>query len=82
MQIEQRLPELSDKELENLHGNAVRLAQSGSPAQRRQAEALLPLIGAELESRSAARSAAQKLSRRAAAERQGVLRKAMKEKSP
>ena len=80
MQIEQRLPELSDKELENLHGNAVRLAQSGSPAQRRQVETLLPLVGAELESRSVARSATHKLSRRTALKRKGAIRQALKEK--
>jgi len=56
--IDQRIADLSDKELENLHGNAIRLAQSGSPGQRSEAERLLPLIGAEVEQRSHTRSVA------------------------
>lgn len=41
--IDQRVPDLSGKELEGLHANAVRLAQSGTPVRPHQAEALLPL---------------------------------------
>ena len=48
MSIEARIPEMSDKELENLHANASRLFEEGSPAQRAQAETLLPLIDAQL----------------------------------
>lgn len=55
---ERRFAELSDKDLESLHGNAVRLAQAGSGAQRLEAERLLPLIGAELERRREAGKAA------------------------
>ena len=43
MRIDQRIPDLSDKELESLQANAVRLVDSGSPIQRQQAEELLPL---------------------------------------
>jgi hypothetical protein len=65
MGIDQRIPDLSDKELESLHANAVRLAQSGSTAQRQQAEELLPLLGAALEERKLAKSAATSKARRA-----------------
>lgn len=51
MQIENRLTELSDKELESLHGNAIRLAQSGTAAQRAGAELVLPKIGDEVSRR-------------------------------
>ena len=48
MQIESRLTDLTDKELENLYGNAVRLAQSGTGAQKAAAEGLLPHISEEV----------------------------------
>ena len=57
MSIDQRIPDLSDKELDTLHANAVRLAESGSVQQRQQADSLLPLIGAELDARSQAKAA-------------------------
>lgn len=50
------LANLSDKELEDLHGNAIRLAQSGDPAQRAEAERLLPDIGREIADRSRTRT--------------------------
>lgn len=56
MFIDSRIADLSDKDLENLHGNAIRLAQSGSPSQRMEAERLLPIIGAEVERRARNRS--------------------------
>jgi hypothetical protein len=65
MEMEQRVPDLSDRDLERLHANAVRLAQSGTTKQREQAETLLPLLGAELEQRRLARVEAQTLTRRA-----------------
>jgi hypothetical protein len=79
MGIDQRIPDLSDKELEKLHANAVRLAQSGAPAQRQQAEELLPLLGAAMETRAAARVAANTSVRRAAAKRRSVVNAEMKE---
>jgi hypothetical protein len=56
--IDTRLGDLSDKELENLHGNAIRLAQSGTGSQQAEAERLLPLIGAEIERRARLRASA------------------------
>jgi hypothetical protein len=67
--IEHRLPELSDKELEALHANAVRLAQSGTAAQRDAAEGLLPHIGGEMERRAAASASARSQKRRETAQR-------------
>lgn len=69
MEIDQRIPDLSDKELENLHANAVRLAQSGKQQQREHAERLLPLLGAALAERRAARSLALQQQRRAVVRR-------------
>ena len=48
-----RLSELSDKELEVLHGNAVRLSRAGNEAQQSAAASLLPEIVEELSRRSA-----------------------------
>ena len=65
MGISDRIPDLSDKELESLHTNAVRLKEAGSQSQRQQAEELLPLLGAALEERKLAKSAATSKARRA-----------------
>lgn len=81
MQIEQRIPELSDKELESLHANAVRLAQSGTEAQRRQAEGLLPQLGAAMEERRAARALETAERRRASVKRKATSASAPKEHS-
>ena len=64
MGIGDRIPDLSDKELESLHTNAVRLKDAGSVQQRQQAEELLPLLGAALEERRLARVATQVETRR------------------
>jgi hypothetical protein len=72
MEIGQRMPDLSDLELERLHANAVRLAQSGTPGQRQRAEHLLPLLGAALEQRRRERVEAQTLVRRTNARRKAV----------
>jgi hypothetical protein len=77
--IEDRIPDFSDKELERLHANAVRLAQSGTPAQRERAERLLPLVRAALETRSAARAATQRETRTAMAKRKGAAAKNKKD---
>lgn len=69
MQIDQRIPEMSDAELQTLHGNAIRLAASGAPAQKTEAARLLPIIDAALETRIALKRAAvaeQKTKRREA----------------
>lgn len=80
-EIDQRIPDLSDKELESLQANAVRLKESGTPRQREQAESLLPLVGAALEERRAAKVEAQAETRRAAVEKRAVAKKAAKAKA-
>jgi len=67
MMVGDRIPDLSDKELETLHANAVRLKDSGSVRQRQQAEELLPLLDAALEVRRLARIATQADTRRSMA---------------
>lgn len=79
MDIDQRIPDLSDKELESLHANAVRLAQSGTQQQRQQAESLLPLLGAELEKRRRTKETSTKERRRASAQRSAVVDQSLKE---
>jgi hypothetical protein len=44
----ERIPGLTDKELQNLHANAQRLAQSGKPQQKAAAEDLLPPLTEEI----------------------------------
>jgi len=78
MEIDQRIPDLSDKELESLQANAVRLAASGTPKQREQAESLLPLVGAAIEERRLAKTAAQDENRRAKAQEKANARAAAK----
>lgn len=72
MGIEDRIPNLSDKELDILHANAVRLAQSGTTQQRQQAETLLPLIDAAVQDRRAVRTKADQERRRAAPRRKAA----------
>ena len=55
MSILEKLPGMEDAALNNLHANAVRLEQAGSPAQRASAGALLPAIEAEIATRRAAK---------------------------
>jgi hypothetical protein len=57
MTIEERIPEFTDKELENLHDNALRLSTAGKPAQQAEAMRLLPIIAAAIETRRVARNA-------------------------
>jgi hypothetical protein len=78
MGITDRIPDLSDKELESLHTNAVRLKDSGSQIQRQQAEELLPLLGAALEERRLARVAAQTETRRVNTEKRATAKKKAK----
>jgi hypothetical protein len=56
--IEERIPEMTDKELENLRGNAERLVQSGSAKQQAEAARLLPIIEAATEARRTTNAAA------------------------
>ena len=78
MGISDRIPDLSDKELESLHTNALRLKDSGSVQQRQQAEELLPLLGVALAERRAAKTAAQVETRRAATEKRAASKKKLK----
>jgi hypothetical protein len=55
MSLIERLPEMADAALGNLHANAVRLGESGTTAQRASAAKLLPALEAEIESRKAAK---------------------------
>lgn len=69
MPIDDRISGMTDKELENLHENAVRLSKSGAPKQQAEAARLLPIIDAAIEVRTtAAREAseAKKAAQRAA----------------
>lgn len=78
MGMEERIPDLSDLELERLHTNAVRLAQGGSAVQRSQADVLLPIIAAALDQRRVAHAAAQLEARNASIEKRVVAAKAAK----
>ncbi|HEV7694451.1 MAG TPA: hypothetical protein VGO52_26680 [Hyphomonadaceae bacterium] len=42
------LRNMSDMELERLHGDSIRLSQSGTAAQRAEAEQILPRVGDEI----------------------------------
>lgn len=53
MPIDDRIPELTNAELATLLSNVERLAGSGTLTQRTEAERVLPLVRAELESRRA-----------------------------
>ncbi len=55
MDLIPKLPEMSDDALTNLRTNAKRLQQSGTPAQRTDAAALLPAVEAEMGARRLAR---------------------------
>ena len=55
MDLLTKLPEMSDDALANLRTNAKRLQQSGTPAQRSDAAALLPAVEAEIGARRLAK---------------------------
>jgi len=69
MAIDERIAGYSDKELGSLHDNVRRLAQTGSTAQRAEAERLMPLIDAELAERKAKAPARKTPVRKAAAKK-------------
>jgi hypothetical protein len=62
-----KLPSLEDSGLAALHENAERLQQTGTPAQKTAASALVPAIEAELAARREAKLAASKQRRKEAA---------------
>ena len=51
MALEDRIPEMTEKELENLEANAMRIAKAGASKQQAEAERLLPIIAAALVAR-------------------------------
>jgi hypothetical protein len=72
------IPQLGDKELGNLHANALRLEGSGAPAQQKAATEMLPLITAELEAREARKP---KPVKKTAAKKTAVKKTAAKKKT-
>lgn len=60
MDMNERLPTMSDAELTNLLANAERLQQSGTERQQIQAGRLMPLLTAEIEARKVAKLASMK----------------------
>jgi len=76
--MDQRIPDLSDKELESLHANALRLSQTGTDKQRQQAESLLPLIADQMETRRAARVKTQAAAKEEGARKRAVARESAK----
>jgi len=72
MNLIERLPELDDVELKNLHDNARRLMEAGSEKQRLAAAELLPAVERVMAARKAQRGkamAARAAQRRALAPR-------------
>jgi hypothetical protein len=55
MDLLTKLPEMSDDALANLRTNAKRLQNSGTPAQKTDAAALLPAVEAEIGARRLAK---------------------------
>lgn len=55
MPIAEKLPSMTDKEIEALRANAERLSESGAAKQKLAADDLLPLIAAEIADRKAKR---------------------------
>ena len=58
MDLVAKLPSMEDADLAALHQNAERLEQSGTSAQKKAAQALLPALETELANRRAAKLAA------------------------
>lgn len=65
MAIDERIAGYSDKELASLCANAQRLALSGTPKQRAEAQRLMPLVEAEIAARKAAAPARPSRARKA-----------------
>lgn len=83
MTIDDRIPAMSDKELDNLQANALRLLHTGKPAQKVEAERLIPIVGAEIDRRrqekdaaAEAKKAAQREARAQAGRKRSTARKA------
>lgn len=78
MAIDDRIPQMSETELVNLQANATRLVASGTPAQKAEAERILPLVKTALEASKVAKTAAQQ---KAASDRRENLAVARKKKA-
>ena len=76
MTIADKLPTISDKEIDTLRDNALRLQSSGDAKQRAAADALLPLIEAERAERQARKPPPAARARKTAAPK--TLKKAAK----
>lgn len=63
MDIENRIAGFSDKQVQTLHENALRLAETGDVLQRTEALRLAPILAAELEERTKLRNAERKAKR-------------------
>lgn len=66
MSLEARIPEMTEKELENLQDNALRLSKGAASKQQAEAERLLPIIAEALVERrktKAAETAEKKVAR-------------------
>ena len=57
MDLAAKLPDMTDSALATLNGNASRLLQSGTTAQKKAATALMPALEQELASRRQAKQA-------------------------
>jgi hypothetical protein len=62
--LSSQIPEMTDGDLETLHGNAQRLAGTGNQRQRDAAAALLPSLTAELDKRLTAAALLEKPKRK------------------
>lgn len=62
MDLAAKLPDMTDSALATLNGNASRLLQSGTTAQKKAATALMPALEQELASRRQAKQAAKQAS--------------------
>lgn len=78
MSIEERIPEMSEAQLESFRANALRLSQSGTDRQRTEAERLLPQIETALVERKRAKADALAERRKAAPKRVATRTKAPK----
>jgi hypothetical protein len=58
MSIEDQIPSMGAKELENLRDNALRLSKSGAPKQQAEAARLLPIIESAIVTAKSAAAAA------------------------
>jgi len=76
------LRNMSDMELEHLHGDSIRLSQSGTPAQRAEAEDILPRVGEEIARRRRVHVSGVNQKRENAATARRATRKRAPEKDP